>query len=142
MIKQLFKSGQIAENYIKDQMGNPDKAGRDRGKCVRFNGSSDYATLDEAVNFRYDEDWSIEYFCRYEENTRKALMGSTTSTGAYWMMTYANSGMYFYNGTGSNFADFSTNYIEGDYYKLVASFDSATNITTITRTNLTSGVDN
>ena len=112
--------------------------------CADFNGSSSYIALDSDITFSHDVDWSIEYYWVAAGNgTERNLMGSTTTTAGYWCFhKLTDQEIYFYPGVGSGYpAVFSSDWIEGDVYRVVASYDSATTTITVAKYNESGGSD-
>lgn len=131
MLKQLFKSGQIVDSYIRDAIGRPIARG-EIGRSVKFNGSSDYITLSSAITLNYFYDWEIEFYWIADNVTSgSALLGSTATTTKYFggISTGANA-IEFFDGANLKTCTFSNSFVNGTAYKINISYNSATGVIT------------
>ena len=106
-----------------------------------FNGVDDYGTF-STVNISYDKDWSFEYYWRYTgAGTDRVLLGNTATPTSYAGRTdTANKNFVIYNGTTAVSNTFGTDFIDEATYKIENSYSATTQIWTVTRTNLDTGI--
>jgi len=114
--------------------------------CAKGDGATAYMTMNSAVNFVYTKDFSIEYLWQVKAiDVLKTLFGSSSDTLDYFHQTENNDNQIgmFDAGIGTSRKVFFTSaFLIDNTYHIDSSYSKTTKLWTITRTNLTSGVDN
>jgi hypothetical protein len=112
-------------------------------KSYGFNGSSSFAALSSALTLRYDKDWNIEFFFKPEGiGDDMVLMGSTPVASGYVCRFEPVSKRDIYpifDGVASTNVSFSSEFSNGNTYKIVIDYESSTQTGDITRINLSTG---